>query len=312
MLRASSSISAAVLAIAVVGIQVPSAAQPDLLAPMRAAIGGDATINAVTSFSVSGSMERRTAPAANSTGYEVQCALPDRFVRTTRNTAEMTGLPRSVNIASTTTISSYGFNGAELISRTGGDATTAFGMPTVIRAPQSTDPAEVAEARRQKVSAAHREFLRFVLPRFGKSFPGAEITLEDAGTSTVDGRAVYQVKVIDWGNRVHVLSIDASTNLPLQLSWQDRPVVTKSLGTVMNVGVSNGASRDMPKFPADPTAGMPDVEHVLTFKRFKIENGLNWPREMSKTVDGKPSEDWTLGKVNLSPKFKADTFIPSK
>ncbi len=57
---------------------------------------------------------------------------------------------------------------------------------------------------------------------------------------------------------------------------------------------------------------MLDVDHELTFKKFKLENGLNWPREISKTVDGKPTEDWSLGKVNLTPKFNADTFKPTK
>lgn len=302
---------AAALVVVATGAVVPAAPAPDLLAAMRAAIGGDAAIDAVTKFSVNGSLVRRMAGRSSNVGYEVLCELPDKFLTTTRSTVDVSGLPRGVSLPSTTTTASSGFNGGDPINNVGGDAFTPGGMPTVIRGPQPTDPAEIAEARRRRVSSAHREFLRFVLPRLGKSFPGADVRLEDAGTASINGRAVYQVTVTDWGNRVHVLAIDSATNLPVRMTWQDRPVVSMSLGTVMNTGVAQGTPPDFPKFPADPTAGMPDVEHVLTFTKFKLENGLNWPREISKTVNGKPSEDWSLGKVNLTPRFKADTFKPS-
>jgi hypothetical protein len=306
----------AVIVAAFVGVGVASttsvAPAPDLLAPMRLALGGDAAIDAVTKFAVAGSIVRRMGGFESTSGYEVFCELPDKFITTTTHTSDMGNLPRGVGMSSTTTVSTSGFNGGDPISRFSGDEFTATGMPTVIRRPESTDPAEVAAARRRRVSEAHREFLRFVLPRFGKSFPGADVKLEDAGTATVDGRAVYQVKVTDWGNRVHVLAIDAVTNLPVRMTWQDRPVVSRSLGTVTSTRVGQPAAPDLSKLPADPTAGMPDVEHVLTFKKFKLEKGLNWPREISKTVDGKPAENWNLGKVNLTPKFSAGTFKTSK
>ena len=109
-----------------------------------------------------------------------------------------------------------------------------------------------------------------------------------------------------------MLAIDAATNLPVRLTWQDRPVVSMNLGTVINTGVASGTPSMPPRFPSDPTAGMPDAEHVLMFRKFKLENGLNWPHDISKTVDRRPTEDWSLGKANLSPKFKADVFDPSK
>lgn len=284
---------------------------PDPLAAMRQAIGGEAAINAVTKFSVNGSVVHHQSQVSISQGYEVSCELPDKFVTTTRSTTDMSYLPRGVAMPTTTVTHTTGFNADDPIKVTTPDQ-LPNGMPTVIQVPTSTAPADIAEARRNQVSAAHREFLRFVLPRLGKSFPGADVRLEEAGPTTIDGRAAYQVKVTDWGNRVHVLAIDAATNLPVRLTWQDRPVVMRSLGTVSSPSGLPRSRLDMPTFPADPTAGMADVEHVITFKKFKLENGLNWPREISKTVDGKPTETWSLGKVSLTPKFDKDLFKPSK
>jgi hypothetical protein len=294
----------------VCGVLVAARPAEDLLAPVRAALGGDAAIDAIARFSVTGSLTRKMSPVANSVGYEVLCELPDKFLVTTRSTTDVTGLPPGIRMPSTSTMVASGFSGDAPISRMAGD-TLPNGMPSVFRRPDPERPSDPSEARRREVSNARRELLRFVLPRFGKSFPGSAVKLEDAGRGTIDGRAVYQIKITDWGNRVHVLAVDAATNLPVRLTWQDRPVVSMSLGTVINTGVAPGTAT-MPAFPRDPTAGMPDVDHVLTFKKFKLESGLTWPHEVSKTVDGKPTEDWTLGKANLSPKFKPGVFDPSK
>ncbi len=305
--------AAGLAALIAIGLMaVPRAAQtPDLLAKMRAALGGDAAINAVTKFAVNGSVVHHQSQVSISNGYEVSCELPDKFMTTSRSTSDMSYLPRGVGMPVTTVVHDSGFNGSDPINATSPDE-LPNGMPTVIRPATSTDPGDVAEARRRQVSSARREFLRFVLPRFGKSFPGADVTLEDGGTGMIDGQAVYLVKVTDWGNRVHVLAIDAKTNLPVRMTWQDRPVVLKSLGTVSMTGPAPPSRLHMPVFPADPTAGLADVEHAIMFRKFKRENGLTWPREIAKTVDGRPAETWTLGKANLNPKFKADKFNPSK
>jgi hypothetical protein len=291
------------------------AARPadDLLAPMRAALGGDAVLGAVARFSITGTLTWRLSgnSSAGAIAYAVQSEFPDKFLMTTRSTADASGPGTNVLSPLTVTVAASGFNGDQPISRVSGDRFPG-GMPSVIRKPGPTAPDEIAAAQRRQVSNARREFLRFVLPRFGKPFPGSLVKLEDAGRAAIEGRAVYQIKITDWGNRVHVLAVDAGSNLPVRLTWQDRPVVSMDLGTVINTGVALGAAPTLPKFPADPTAGMPDVDHVLTFKKFKVENGLNWPHEVPKTVDGKPTEDWTLGKANLSPKFKPGVFDPSK
>lgn len=304
----SVALALSVLTCAAVGLAAAPRPAVDLLAPMRLAIGGDAAIDAIAQFSVSGSLTRRGSGVSGSSGYEVVVQMPDKYLATTRTVSDPVGLPPGVNMPSISSMSASGFNGDDPIRRTASD-TLPNGMPSVFRVPQSTAPEDVAEARRRTVSSARREFLRFVLPRFGKSFPGADVRLEDAGTASVDGRAVYQVKVTDWGNRVHVLAIDTVTNLPVSLTWQDRPVVSVNLGTVMNTGFGPPS---MPKFPSDPTAGMPDVDHVVVFSKFSRDNGLLWPREISKTVDGQPAEKWNFGKVNLKPKITPDTFNPLK
>jgi len=290
----------------VAGLSTAPTPAADLLAPMRLAIGGDAAVDAVTQFSVSGSLTEPQRKIAGSAGYEVVCQFPDKFVTTIRRVTDPVG--GGVIAPSISTMSMKGFNGNEPISHVSGDR-LPNGQPSIFRIPRSTAPDDVAEGQRRAVADARREFLRFVLPRFGKSFPGADVTLEDAGRASIDGRAVYQVTVTDWDNRVQVLAIDAVTNLPVQLRWRDRPVVSINLGMMPNTGPGPGG---MPSLPSDPTAGMPDVDHVLTFAKFSSDHGLVWPRQVSKTVDGQRTESWNFGKVNLRPKITSATFNPPK
>ena len=49
----------------------------------------------------------------------------------------------------------------------------------------------------------------------------------------------------------------------------------------------------------DPTAGQPDVEYVLEFSDFKVDNGFNWPHRFVTTIDGKPWSDAKLGKFRI-------------
>src|SRR5438552_6274372 len=58
-----------------------------LLAATRAALGGEAALDAINSFSVNGPFTRDLGPVSTNSSLEISCVLPDRFVRVTSRTS---------------------------------------------------------------------------------------------------------------------------------------------------------------------------------------------------------------------------------
>lgn len=56
----------------------------DLLAAARQALGGDAALTAVTSFTITGSMMHEMEGHRTDMQVEINCVLPDKFVETER------------------------------------------------------------------------------------------------------------------------------------------------------------------------------------------------------------------------------------
>ena len=61
----------------------------DLLGAARQALGGDAALAAVKSFTVSGSLARDLGRFGSSSDLEISCELPDKFVRMTHRRMDM-------------------------------------------------------------------------------------------------------------------------------------------------------------------------------------------------------------------------------
>ena len=63
-------------------------------------------------------------------------------------------------------------------------------------------------------------------------------------------------------------------------------------------------------FPADPTAGLADVPWETTLSNYKIENGLNWPRTLTTTADGKTFETLRISKIRINLSIDPKKFTP--
>ena len=61
---------------------------------------------------------------------------------------------------------------------------------------------------------------------------------------------------------------------------------------------------------AASSGGQPEVEHAITFDQFKTDKGLTWPRRVTKTIDGKKSDEMNVTKFRINPKFGKDAFQP--
>jgi len=145
-----SAIGAAFLSCGVVNHAQPAPDAAKILADMRQAVGGDAAIGAVQTFSAKGSQTREIAGHSFGADVEWACALPDRFVRIVRVPS-----PWGSNVEAD------GFSGDVRILRRESDAP----YPPDPHANDSPD--QKAERERKALRNVKHEFSRLSVPLLG-------------------------------------------------------------------------------------------------------------------------------------------------
>jgi hypothetical protein len=152
--------------------------------------------------------------------------------------------------------------------------------------------------------------------------------LADAGTPWVDagiaespdGKADILETKEETGRTLR-LFIDQSTRLPLMVQYQDpKPVIM--------MGGPGARGPGGPGAPAPPPGGadrpqmtpeevqkrMEEVRrnppplgtYALHLSDFRKVDGLMLPHKIETSLDGEPSEEWTIEKVKVNPSIKAD------
>jgi len=208
-----------------------------------------------------------------------------------------------------TSVSTDGFNGDRRIRRRDSDL------------PVPPDPFEnePPDRRAQREATALRnmkhEFARLAIAMIGPPSADPYDVALDA-RQTIDGRAADVLQLRSPDGYAARLFVDASTHLPMMISWMGaRPVVVSTSSTVV---VPRGQTPDPGSIPApvlprgDPTAGMAPVEHQLWFDDFKAADGLIWPHRLTEKVGGTVWVTTRLGKYKLNPKPDDKLFDPSR
>jgi hypothetical protein len=347
---------------AVVAAQALLAAQggdaDKVLAAARQALGGEKKLDAVKSLAIEG-RTLRISPAGTSTesDFEVSIELPDRFMR--RDAV--------VNMGNMSIYRNSGFNGDGLINEMDtppqlagggnvvmfrtvgpGGATTTFssgpGGATTAGTPPAPEQQEAA--RRAALLSAKQDFARIAIGMFAKSPAAYPLTMTFAGQAeSPDGKAdVIEVK--GEGDFTARLFIDATTHLPLMLSWMAKEplmlnrTVTAGPGGATAVSVAGGAATHAPiTQPSQPgqaaRASMtPEereklmkqldeqakeaeakrrvVEYRLFYGDYRPVDGVQIPHRLQRSIDGKPTEEVTFDKVKVNAKIDPKKFTVSK
>jgi hypothetical protein len=275
-----------------------------VLAAARDALGGAAALERVTTFAVSGSLERRIGGMSTMSSLDFRCVFPDKFVRIEQRTSDMGPL-------GTSHITEYtGFNNQDPIQDM-----VAVGLrgPAVIPGrPAPRTAAEIAAERTRVTGLKKHHFVHIALPLFATSFATYPLEFSDAGQVILPSGRADAIDARGPDGFSSRLFVDAVTHLPVQVTWMARPVVVFSTTQRVSVGprgeVSQQGGTTPP--PGDPTAGMPDVEWRLTVSKFKVADGLNWPHRFTTTVDGNRYEDIELGTFKINAKVDLKSFEP--
>lgn len=273
-----------------------------VLAEARKAIGGDANLAAVTALTVAGKQSRTMGDMQMSGDFEIAMMLPDKYLKT-----QVDNTPMGVTLTRES-----GFSGDQpLIHNSsghgGGNVRIIMGTPGV-RPGEKPTSEQQAQIDAQMLRAQRQDFARLVLAWLAVAPAGMPLEFVHAGEAeSPDGRAdVIDVKGPD--NFAAKLFVDKKTRLPLMVAYRAVEPRMRTMTARGAAGNPDQATREAAEQMQAPP--MSDIQ--LFFSDHRKVDGLTLPFKVSKSVDGKPTEEWDVEKIKVNPVIKPDTFTRKK
>jgi hypothetical protein len=259
------------------GSQDPKAA--GTVAAVRQALGGDAALAGVTSFSIDGSATWFSDMGSMRYSIKVECQLPDKIL-VSRVLSQVTERD--------------GINGNQLIRKT-----TAR--------PPTPEPGGIDETSELKAAERERSLLRakrwfaaLTLLLFASPNAAYPLQLTDAGSDNLQEAPALVVDGRADDGAVTRLFVERVSHLPMAVRW----MATRE--------VPPGHVKLMPAPEIASAVNTFPVEHELHALDYKAEGGIRWPRLLVEYIAGRTVEELTVRKVTLNPKFPPDRFQPTK
>jgi hypothetical protein len=261
----------------------------ELLAQARAALGGE-KVRTVQGLSASGTYRREVGDRQFSGELTLDLQLPDKMLRT-----------ETMNPMGDATITmEQGLNGDRVLRH----SSTIGGGPNMIIRMQ---PPTGAEAEAQALRNARAELARLTIALLltsPSSMPvefayGGEAEAEDGKAQVIDAKGP--------GNFAVRLFLDKSTHRPLMTSYKGvapRVVMQTQQGPPDPERLKKAEQAAAANQP--PPGQLVDIS--MFFDEYRQVDGIWLPHHISRSIDGKPSEEWTFKTFRINPTFKADTF----
>jgi hypothetical protein len=268
----------------------------ELIEQARAALGGD-KLKSIQSLSVSGKYRRILQPEMPEIAgeMEIDFLLPDKYLKT-----ETMNLP--VGDGYITRID--GINGDQAFrdSKTSGGG----GMVIIRRSGSDGPEGQAAEARALRAEFA-RNLLSFILAA-PPSFPVEFSYVGEAEAE--DGRAdVLDVKGAD--GFAARLFLDKQSHRPLMLGYRTRQprigVMTRRIEGATREDAEKAAHEAEKKSQAQQQEAK-EVEVQVYFSEYRSVDGVSLPHQITRSIDGKVSEEWEIKKFKINLPLKAERF----
>jgi hypothetical protein len=281
--------------------QDPAARGASLLADARTALGGEERLRAVKALQARGDFKRMAGQNTIEGELTLLVELPDKLRR-----EEDLSLPgggpaviRTEVLNGTEVWDENTGGGGQLVFRRGGrDGGGAPGGDGGA-ARGGRGPIDPEQLRQLQLRARQADLARLSLALL--------LNTSDAvawiGTAeSPDGKAdVVEIKPAE--GAATRLFLDASTHLPLMITWQGvAPQIV--FGRRGGRGAPPEAGADQP--PVPPRAQPATLR--MTLGDYKTVNGIKLPHLITRGVNDATNEEWTVSSYRINPSFKADTF----
>jgi len=261
----------------------------ELLAQARAALGGDSRLSKVQGLSCAGTVQRAIGERQVTGDVTIDLQLPDKFLRS--DSISPMGDAALV-------VTELGVSGEVLIRRS---KTLNTPPGAIIRMPPA--PAHGSDAEAQALRNSRADLARLTLALLAAAPPSMALDFKYAGEAeSPDGKADV-LDVTGPGSFAAKLFLDKASHRPLMLAYRGvapRVVVQSVRGDAPPAAAANAGG------PAAPDA----VDISMFLDDYKTIDGVLLPHHITRTVDGKPSEELTFKTIKVNPAFKPDTFSP--
>ena len=262
-----------------------------LLKQARAALGGESKLAKVQGLSATGTLARELGDRQLTGELTIDLQLPDKMVRTDSMSP----------MGDATIVILNGINGDALLRNS---KTLNAGPGMMIRMP--SPPTAGSDAEAQALRAARAELARFTVAFLLTSPASMPVEFTDAGEAeSPDGKADV-VNVKGPGSFAARLFFDKASHRPLMLSYQG--VAPRMVVQTMRGGPPPDAAAP-PHGAEGAAAPAPQAVDIQMFlDDYRAEDGVLLPHKVSRSVDGKTTEEWTFKTIKINPAFKADAF----
>jgi hypothetical protein len=265
----------------------------ELLAKAREALGGASRLANVQGLSAIGAYTR-ALPTMSLTGeLTLDLQLPDKMLRTESMNA----------FGDATMVTLSGINGDHVLRNS---RTIGGGPNMVIR--MAPPPAPGSDAEAQALKNGRAELARLALTFLLTAPSSSSLEFSYGGEAEAEDGKADVLDVKGSGAFVARLFLDKTSHRPLMLGYKG-----VAPGMVMRTqqvdGHTDTATIERAARDAAAAAPPPQLVDISLFvDNYKQVDGVWLPHHVSRSIDGKPSEEWTFKTIKVNPAFKPDAF----
>jgi hypothetical protein len=256
--------------------QMPAFAQArtadSVLASARAALGGEAKINAVKTFIATGRTRQVRGENLVPIEFEIQAELPDKYSRHDEFPAQEAGPVTA------------GFVGDQLVL-------IPRPVPPPPRPGQPAPPPAAMEAQlRGRMMQAKQDFARLLLGMFAGGTPSFPLTYAYVAQAEAPQGKADVIDVKGPNNFTARLFIDSTTSLPIMISWT-APAPPRPPGAQGAQGAQ----------------GAPPEQRMF-FAEYKDVDGLKLPFRIRRAAGSETTEETTFDRYRINAKIDPRRF----
>jgi len=194
------------------------------------------------------------------------------------------------------------------------------GMQIMMRNGPPGAPADPAEAEKRMATMLRSELQRYMFALLASH--AGEVTYAGVAESP-DGKA-DTLEMKDARGQTLRLFVDQTTHLPLMLAYSEVRPRMMMMGGPGGPGGGRGGGGGGGRGPGGAPRERPSPEEMrrrmesmpppepsavqMRFDEYASIDGVKLPKRISLSVDGTPTEEWTVEKIKVNPSIKADLF----